>query len=79
MNIIRNYNEEEFLRIKNEVYEKAYNKKIFKGRVITIKPPYVIYDENVYYDIFFTKTKNENYCNLDNKKAKLYIQSKIFF
>jgi hypothetical protein len=77
MNINKKYNEEEFIKIKNEVYDKAYNNKIFKGRVITIKPPNVIFDERIYYDIFFTKTKNENYCNLNNKKAGIYTQSKI--
>lgn len=76
MNIYKNYNEEEFLKMKNEIYNKAYNNKIFKGRVITIKPPNVIFNEKTYYDIFFTKTKNENFCNLENKKAGIYTQSK---
>lgn len=76
MSLNRNYNEEEFSKMKKEIYNRAYKNKIFRGRVITIKPPNVIFNETIYYDIFFTKTKNENYCNLDSKKAGIYTQSK---
>ncbi len=75
MNINKSYNQEEFLNIKNQIYDKAYTNKIFRGKVITIKPPNIIFNEKIYYDIFFSKTKNENYCNLDHKKAGVYSQS----
>lgn len=72
---INNNKFEEFLKIKTEKYSNAYDGKIFKGKVIIYKPPYVHYKENIYYDIFFTKQTNPYYCNLNEKRSGIYVSS----
>ncbi len=66
---------EEYLKIKKEKYSNAYDGKIFKGKVIIYKPPHVYFKENVYYDIFFTKHTNPSYCNLNDKRSRIYVSS----
>jgi len=68
-------NESDYVKMRNLIYSKSYNNKVFRGKVITIKPPYVIFNENAYYDIFFTKTENPDYCNLNSKKSGSFVQS----
>lgn len=75
MNTNKEINESDYLNKKNILYSNSYNNKVFRGKVITIKPPYVIFNENTYYDIFFTKTENPNYCNLNSKKSGIFAQS----
>ncbi len=76
MNKDKEKNESDYKTIKNKLLSKAYNNKVFKGKVITIKPPFVIFNENSYFDIFFTKTENPNYCNLTSKKSRIFVKSK---
>jgi len=77
MNKNEKFNDLEFNISKNELYQRAYNNKIFRARVIKIRRRKIYFNESIYYDIFFTKSKNENYCclNPENKNYRFYISS----
>ena len=68
----KNVQDAKFLTNKN-----PFDNKIFKGRIITYKPPNIYFKETEFYNIFFTKSENEKYCNLNSTKSSSYITSEF--